>query len=464
MLNEPASMYDDLISTPRTTAPDPDEHDLAGFELEQIVARFMTIATTEIEAVEKLTSEDLAILAQNRSQLAVSFTGTLLDDAEYVYQGLDDALRSRDMYPLLRLNQADPANPHLIHIVSQRAQKPRPFPIYPNIVLFVLTIFSVLFTGTTIAIGEIGLDDPLRAAQISSSLTNIMQELWRGAPYALSILLILVPHEMAHYLMMRRHKAHATLPYFIPAFLISPFGTFGAAIMLRESLKNRRTLLDVGASGPIVGFLIAVPIVLIGLATSRVIPITPGGLVEGNSLIYALAKIAVFGRMLPDGNVDVIVNQLAWAGWTGLFVTALNLIPLGQLDGGHVLYALFGDRARVVYFPLLGAMLLLALFLSSTWALFLLLLFFVGRFYAVPLDNITPLDPRRRLVAIFALLIFVVSFTPIPIYQQGTASGLLGGIEMTELGTMAVIALIVVPRWWRFRQIQLQALKPDGRG
>lgn len=345
-----------------------------------------------------------------------------------MYNELDKELRSDDVFPLLRMNpDATDKTPHLVHIAVHRPEKPAPLSIWPNALLFIATVFSLLYAGTVIAIGEIGLSDPDLAETMNANISTVLGELWRGWPYAIALLLILVPHEMGHYLMMRRHRTAATLPYFIPAFLISPFGTFGAAIALRESLRNRKVLLDVGASGPIIGFIFAVPILFIGLATSPVVPIEPEGFVEGNSLLYAFAKWVIFGEVLPNGDVDVMVNQLAWAGWTGLFVTALNMLPLGQLDGGHVLYALFGERARRLYWPLMAVMVGLFLFVSQVWLLFAVLLFFVGRFYAVPLDTITPLDNRRRIIAVVALAIFVVSFTPVPLAQRGEWGGMLTG-------------------------------------
>jgi membrane-associated protease RseP (regulator of RpoE activity) len=189
------------------------------------------------------------------------------------------------------------------------------------------------------------------------------------------------------------------------------------------------------------------------LATSLHVPIQEGGLVEGNSLMYAFAKILVFGEFLPNSTHDVLLNQLAWAGWTGLFVTALNMLPLGQLDGGHVLYSLLGDRARVIYWPLLLGMVSLALLLSPTWLFFAVLLYFVGRYYAVPLDSITPLNTTRRIIGIVALVIFVLTFTPIPIYQRGEIGGLLYWILrwLSQAGVVGVALLITIPRWMRLR-------------
>ena len=147
---------------------------------------------------------------------------------------------------------------------------------------------------------------------------------------------------MGHYFAARHHKLAVTLPYFIPAPFISLIGTFGAFIQLREPMRNRKVLLDVGAAGPLAGLVFAVPILLIGLATSSVGPLQVGGMVEGNSMLYALAKMIIFGRILPNGAVDVYVNQLAWAGWTGLLVTGAEPDPDWAV--GRRSHPLFADR------------------------------------------------------------------------------------------------------------------------
>jgi membrane-associated protease RseP (regulator of RpoE activity) len=155
---------------------------------------------------------------------------------------------------------------------------------------------------------------------------------------------------------------------------------------------------------------------LYGLSISPIQTLPESYSVEGNSILYALAKIAVKGQMYPTGNEDIFLGQIAWAGWVGLFVTGLNLIPVGQLDGGHIAYALFGKRARYLYWPVMAALILLIILTETyAWALWVALLFFFGRIHAEPLDNLTDLDNGRRLVAIIALLLFVVVFVPIPL-------------------------------------------------
>jgi membrane-associated protease RseP (regulator of RpoE activity) len=206
-------------------------------------------------------------------------------------------------------------------------------------------------------------------------------------------------------------------------------------------------LADIGIAGPLAGFVVAVPVLLIGLSLSNLDSLPSIGAaaaagisLEGNSLVYLLSKLVVFGQMLPApvdydgvapviywlrfiltarpfpaGGLDVMLHPVAWAGWAGLLVTGLNLIPAGQLDGGHILYVLFGRRTaqRVLPFVLVG---LVALgFVWSVWWFWALIIFFLGRVHAEPLNAITPLDNRRKILAIAALVLFVLTFTPVPL-------------------------------------------------
>ena len=270
-----------------------------------------------------------------------------------------------------------------------------------NLLLFLATILSTLFIGASYA---------------ATSLDQMWQ-IWRGWPFSLTIMLILGAHEMGHYFAARYHKVPVTLPYFIPLPIPFSFGTMGAVIRLKGPVTNRRSLLDVGAAGPWAGMLFAVPLLLYGLATSEVGPLPPGGYtMEGNSILYAAMKMMVFGRFLPADGLDVQLNQMAWAAWVGLLVTSLNLIPLGQLDGGHVASVLFGEKAKQLFWPVIISMVaLVALTQTTTWVLWIFILFFLGRTYAQPLDQVTELDPRRRLIAIVTLALFVLVFVPVPL-------------------------------------------------
>jgi membrane-associated protease RseP (regulator of RpoE activity) len=328
--------------------------------------------------------------------VSVSYTGRLRFGSEITYEQLDQQFAPLDYHVILT---TDDENQHVIMALKGRFH-PRPRPVWPNVLLLVLTVLSLLFVG---------------AAQDADVQSVEDISLWRGWPYALSMILILGAHELGHYFAARYHRVSVTLPYFIP-LPISMFGTLGAFIQLREPMRSRKTLFDVGVAGPLVGLIVAVPVLLIGLATSEVtpLPVDEAYALEGNSLLYAGAKLVIFGKLLPNDNEDVFINQLAKAGWTGLLITGLNLIPLGQLDGGHVVFTLLGKQARRLYMPVIAIFLLLSLY-SPTWLPWTLILFFLGRVYAVPLDMITPLDARRRWIGYAAMLIFVLVFVPIPI-------------------------------------------------
>ena len=274
-----------------------------------------------------------------------------------------------------------------------------------NLALLVATILSTLWIGALSEFAATGQDT-----------VPGLGDLWLGLPYCLSLMTILGAHELGHYFAARHHKVPVTLPYFIPLPL-PPIGTLGAFIRLKAPVTSKRALLDVGAAGPLAGLVFAIPILLYGLSISPVEPLPDGSYyLEGNSIFYALAKLAVKGQVLPDGSQDVLLSQVAWAGWVGLLVTGLNLIPVGQLDGGHIAYALFGKRARLLYWPvIITLVVLVVLTRTPMWALWAVLLFFLGRFYAEPLDDVTPLDGRRQVLAIFSMLVFFLVFVPIPL-------------------------------------------------
>lgn len=336
----------------------------------------------------------------------IRFRGRFLCDLANCFDELRHRFERHGYTPLIR-NEADEVA--LFAIPAVYAPPASKWLI--NLVLFVLTVLSTLFVAAS---AEIAASHP--GMDLTEVYRLTLGNLWLGWPFSLTLLLILGAHELGHYFAARYHRVPVTLPYFIP-MPFSIIGTMGAFIRLKAPIKNRRALLDIGAAGPLAGMVFALPILIIGLSTSEVGPLPEGGyMLEGNSILYALLKIAIFGRFLPDGNMDVMLNQVAWAGWVGLLVTGLNLFPVGQLDGGHVSYTLFGDRAKLFYWPVIITLGVLA-FISATptWAVWVVLLFFLGRRHAEPLDNVTELDSRRRIVAIFTLSLFLLVFIPIPL-------------------------------------------------
>ncbi|GAB4312137.1 MAG: site-2 protease family protein [Phototrophicales bacterium] len=444
MLHEPASSYNDDRPLVAHRVEPYEEKDTFYSEIRAAIETIFIIEEEEF-AINATTTQHRRnlLLISPESRLLMTFKGKLKLDSEQAYNQLDDLFRQRDLLPIFR---SEPINEketrHIIYVVQGRV-KPNSGGVWLSFILFVLTIFSVLFVGTIMAINEIGSTNPFLARQL---FNNVAGELWRGMPYAASILLILGAHELGHYFAARYHRTAASLPYFLP-FPFGIFGTFGAAIRLREPMRNRKVLLDIGAAGPLAGLVFAIPILLIGLATSPVRPIEPG-LVEGNSILYAVSKFVVFGEFLPNGSRDVFVNQMAWAGWTGLLVTGLNLIPVGQLDGGHILYSLLGRVASTLFYPIAAILVLMTFTIANELLVFVILILLMGNLHAVPLDDITPLDSRRRGIAIFALIVFVLVFVPMPL-QEAT----IGGAPIPDLPDdgyiMLPIALIYL--WQRFR-------------
>lgn len=243
--------------------------------------------------------------------------------------------------------------------------------------------------------------------------------LYTGIPFSFTLLLILGAHEMGHYLVSRRHHLDVTLPYFIPAPPI-PFiiGTFGAFIRIRSPIRDKRALLDVGCSGPLIGVLVSIPVILIGLKLST-ITVSGGGeetITLGEPLLFKLLSWLAMGPMTPEQNV--ILHPVAFAGWIGLLVTNINLIPVGQLDGGHVSYALFGERSRQIAKVFYVFLIIFGLTSWYGWLLWVVLLYFMGFGHPPPLQYWVPLDRKRRYIGYLTVAVFILTFMPAPFLVQ----------------------------------------------
>lgn len=298
-----------------------------------------------------------------------------------------------------------------------------------NLVLFLLTVLSVFATGAMQANpkGDIFADAP-----------TFLRALPSGWTFAVPLMAILLFHEFGHFFAARFHRVPASLPYFIPVPLISPFGTMGAVIGMRGRIRSRDALLDIGASGPLAGMIIAVPVLVYGLLHSNIEIPSEHSVQEGQSLLYLLIKRLTLGP-IPEGS-DVMLNPTAFAGWSGLFVTALNLLPVGQLDGGHVAFALFGPKqnryARLVHWSLLLVFLfnivkfMAPVLRSRHWAdagtavsnsMFWLMWFGllhllsrVGGGHDHPPTDPGELSSGRKAIAVVTLILFVLLFMPTP--------------------------------------------------
>ena len=370
--------------------------------------------------------DDVTTLDPAKGQL-LRYRGLLLiKDTASAYDQLAASLEPHGLTPLFRLEKGE----QVIYLVKTPPSQ-KPANPWVNVILFVITVFSVMLAGATP-------EGPL-PSDAGGQMLALLKSIFTGWPFALSMLGILLAHEFGHYLVSRYHKTPATLPYFIP-FPFSPLGTMGAAILMKGVPKNKRILFDIGVAGPLAGMLVAIPVLFLGLSLSTLdtIELSANSFIEGNSLIYLFAKYATFGKFLPEpatfgslppffywlryfftgqpspiGGLDVFIHPVAFAGWAGLLVTALNLVPAGTLDGGHVIYALLGEKARKAFPYIIAIMAVLGIFWSGWW-LWAFLLFWLGRVNADTLDQITPLDSNRRMVAVFVIVLFVLVFTPVP--------------------------------------------------
>lgn len=339
----------------------------------------------------------------------VRFRGRFLQEPVDCFDDLRERFEQHGFTPMIREE-----NEHRVALIGlPTVIKPTESNKKINLILFVVTILATLITGAAYEGGLNFLADP----SINPSFSEIVTDILLGWPFSLSIMAILTAHELGHYFAARYHKVPVSLPYFIPLPLLSPIGTLGAFIQLKAPAKNKRVLLDIGVAGPLAGLIVAIPVLFYGLATSEVgpLPTVPYSM-EGNSILYLAMKFLVFGQILPGNGLDVSLNQIAWAGWVGLLVTSLNLIPVGQLDGGHITYVLFGQKAKQFFWPVIISLGVLALLTQTlTWVIWIVLLYFLGRVHAEPLDDVTELDPRRRMIAIFTFVLFFLLFVPIPL-------------------------------------------------
>src|SRR5215813_10051937 len=292
---------------------------------------------------------------------------------------------------------------------ESRQQK---FP-WVNVVLFALTCLSTLVMGAVFMAGYTNsfTDPGLFLSQILQSPSLLLS----GIPFSLAIMTILLGHEMGHYLTCRYYGIDASLPYFIPA--PNPFGTMGAFIRIKSPIQHRAALLEVGIAGPIAGFLLAVPTLIIALAKSSGF-ISPEaslfGIERGEPLIFKLFEF-VMGKLPPAG-MNVNLHPIGFAAWFGFFATALNLLPVGQLDGGHVSYALFGGVHKRISKAFLFTLIPLGLFYWPGWLLWTTVLLFIGLRHPMTLDDSAPLKPRHTALGWIALAMFVLCFTPMPFY------------------------------------------------
>ena len=289
-----------------------------------------------------------------------------------------------------------------------RPSPPPPQRIWLHVALLVATF------ATTTLVGGLAFADLPEGLHVASVWQLLLHPavIRAGLAFSIPLLAILLTHEMGHYLACRHHRLDASLPYFIPAPI--GIGTFGAFIRIRSAIRTKRELLDVGAAGPLAGFVACLPVLFIGISLSSPVAELPasGYVIFGEPIGFHLVTRLVFPD-LPEGG-DIFLHPTGFAAWFGLFATALNLLPFGQLDGGHISYAQFGSLQRRYSWPLLLVLVALG-FKWTGWFLWVAVALVMGVRHPWVPDEATPLDPRRRIVAWICIAVFALCFTPEPI-------------------------------------------------
>ena len=294
----------------------------------------------------------------------------------------------------------DPATGFFVEV------RPRRFP-WLNVLLFVLTCMSTLAVGTFLMADFQGIaSDVLYERILGNPLTLLM-----GWPFSLTVMTILFAHEMGHYLTCRHYGIDATLPYFIP--FPSIVGTMGAFIKIRSPIYDRGSLLDVGVAGPIAGFVVATIALVGSLGYGRFVVLdTTNAISMGEPLLFKAA--AYVTGMRPPAGMDVYLHPVTFAAWFGLFMTALNLLPAAQLDGGHITYALFRGYHKWISWGVVIVLLPLAIFYWVGWFVWIALLLFIKLKHPPTIDDYIPLSPRQVAFGIFGFVMLILCFTPAP--------------------------------------------------
>ncbi len=366
----------------------------------------MLSADQEIENLREAVARHFTVYGVVVTPLALTFqvAQPADGDVEKPFDGLRRELVPKDYIPTVTRERGE----LLVHV--QRRPKQRFTGLSVNLAMLLITIVTTVFFGGAYNWSQY-VNEPLLSLDAILNGTVF---------FTLPLLAILGFHEMGHYVVAKRYKMQASLPFFLPS--VPPLGTFGAFISMRDPLPSRRALLDVGASGPLVGFAIAIPVTVAGLFLTAAQPhaaIPVGGQLEviNSSAFYA------FLRLFFPLPANTALHPLAFAGWVGLFVTAINLLPAGQLDGGHIARALLGERQGLVSWGALGLLVLLSVFYTG-WLIFAFLILIIGVRHPPPLNDLSRLDAGRTLVGILAVAILLSTFVVQPFELQSTTQRL----------------------------------------
>jgi membrane-associated protease RseP (regulator of RpoE activity) len=326
-------------------------------------------------------------------------------NVEQNFESLRKALSSIGYIPLLRYEKGE----HVIYVLNKPKQKTKP--VWVNFALLIATIITTVLTGSLLHMGFTDIQSLPDIMAIFSS-----ENLFYGTVlFSLPLMSILFIHEMGHYVISKKHDLDTSLPFFIPVPPILPgfnIGTFGALISSHDPMPDKKALFDVGISGPIAGFIVAVPVTIIGIMTSEVVSIsslTTGETVLGTSLLFYI--LSDFLIELPAG-FALDLNAIAFAGWIGLLITSINLLPAGQLDGGHIFRAVLGEKQKYASW-----IAVLIMIFTGWWFFAFIIILLIGIVHPPPLNDNSTLDLKRKLLFFVAVAILILCFIPFPIYS-----------------------------------------------
>ncbi len=365
----------------------------------------MLSADQEIENLKAVTSKYFTVYGTVVTPLALTFQVAMPADGNFerAFDGLRTELVPQNYIPSITKERGE----LLVHV--QRRPKQKFTGLQVNLVMLVITVITTIFFGGAWNWAEY-VNEPLLSADAILNGTLY---------FSIPLLAILGFHEMGHYVVAKRYHVQASLPFFLPS--VPPLGTFGAFISMRDPLPNRRALLDVGASGPLVGFAITIPVTLAGLFLTASNPhaLLP---VSGEFQFIQPSLFYGFLSLFFPVRANQALHPLAFAGWVGLFVTAINLLPAGQLDGGHIARALLGDRQSTVSWAAIGLLVLLSVFYAG-WLIFAFLILIIGVRHPPPLNDLSGLSPGRKLIGIAAVAVLLTTFVIQPFQFVPVAEG-----------------------------------------
>jgi len=320
------------------------------------------------------------------------------------FDSLRKSLSEKGYVPMLRYEKGE----HTIYIIQKPKRKEKS--IWINISLLIATIITTILTGSILNMGHSEIQSVANILDIFS-----INNLFSGTVFfALPLMSILFVHEMGHYFTSKKHGIKTSLPFFIPIPPILPgfnIGTFGALISSSDPMPNKKALFDVGISGPLAGFIIAIPVTAIGIATSEIVPISDfssGEVILGSSFLFIILSNMI--HTIPEG-FALNLNSTAFAGWVGLLITSINLLPAGQLDGGHIFRAVLGKKQKYVGWIAVFIM------IFTGWTFFaIIIVLMMGMMHPPPLNDDTDIDMKRKALFFVALAILILCFIPFPIY------------------------------------------------